>query len=125
VISIKKLLAKDTEAEHVLMHVVRILIEGIGQHAAAGRAEDFARFRKSIQEAADALVENISPAEILVKAGSVLNALEDHNRRSTRHHQLQTAELQNMVKMLTGTVSAVSAASNDNIYGHSAKSKGK
>jgi GGDEF domain-containing protein len=114
VISIKKFLALDTEADQTLMHVVRILIQGIGEHAIEGDAGEYARFRNSIQEISDALMDGISPAELLVHAGSVLNALEDYNGRTAAHQHLQTGELQHMVKMLTSTVKAVTAASNAN-----------
>jgi GGDEF domain-containing protein len=114
VISIKKFLALDTEADQTLMHVVRILIQGIGEHAIEGDAGEYARFRNSIQEISDALVDGISPAELLVHAGSVLNALDDYNGRTAAHQHLQTGELQHMVKMLTSTVKAVTAASNAN-----------
>jgi len=114
VISIKKFLLLDTEADQALMHVVRILVEGIGEHAIEGEAGDRVRFRNSIKEVSDALGNGISPAELLVRAGSVLNALDDHNGRAARHQRLQTEELQNMVKMLASTVKVVSAAGNSN-----------
>lgn len=97
------------------MHIVRILIAGIGQHSIAGDAADCAQFRDSITALSDVLVDDISPPDLLTLAGSVLNRLEDHNRRTVRHHRLQNAELQNMVKMLASTIGAVSAASNANV----------
>jgi len=115
VISIKKFLSLDTESEQTLTHVMRILVEGIGQHAAAGDAEDCARFRETVREFLDGLVDGISRAELLVRAGSVLNGFEDYNHRTIKHQRLRTEELQNMVKMLASTVKVVSAASNSNV----------
>jgi GGDEF domain-containing protein len=114
VISIKKFLL-SSETDQTLMHVVRILIQGIGACAVGGEAEDCARFRDSVQEVSNALAGEVPPAELLVHAGSVLQALEDHTRRAMRHQHLQNLELQNMVKMLTTTVGVVSSVSNANV----------
>ena len=97
------------------MHVVRVLVQGIGQHAVAGEADECLRFRESIKEVSDALVDDIAPADLLVHAGSVLSALESHNRRTTSRLHLQQMELQNMLKMLTSTVGIVSAVSDANV----------
>lgn len=111
VISIKKFLSLSSKAEQAPMHVVRLLLQGIGQHVVAGDAGDVGRFRKTIEEVSDALEDEIAPAELLVHAGSVVQALEDLTGRTTRLQHLQTAELQNMVRMLTSTVGVVSTAS--------------
>jgi diguanylate cyclase (GGDEF)-like protein len=115
VISIKKFLSQnDTEEDRTPLHVVRILVQGIGEHAAPGDTDDCARFRESMEAVAGALVDEIAPEELLVQAGFVLKGLEDHSRRALRHHTLQTAELQNMLKMLTSTVGTISEASKSN-----------
>jgi diguanylate cyclase (GGDEF)-like protein len=115
VISIKKFLSMNTETEQALMHVVRLLVQGIGQYIVTGEAPDAARFRKNIEDISAALEDRIAPAELLVHGGSVVQALEDYTGRTTRQHHLQTAELQTMVKMLTSTVGVVSAASNTSV----------
>jgi diguanylate cyclase (GGDEF)-like protein len=115
VISIKKFLSLDKEAERAPMHVVRALIQGIGEHAIAGEADDCARFRECIRTISDALIDGIAPEQLLVHTGAVLRALEDHNRRTSRQMALHFAELQNMVKMLTGTIGAVSVTGSANI----------
>ena len=114
-ISIKKFLSADNEAERAHMHVVRILIQGMGEYAVGGEADDCDRFREHVRKILDALNVEVTPEELLVQAGSVLNALEDHNHRVTRQHVLHSTELQNMLKMLTLTLGAVSEASNANI----------
>jgi diguanylate cyclase (GGDEF)-like protein len=116
VISIKKFLTQNADENQTLMHVVRVLIDGVGQHAMTGEVGDGALFRETVMKVSDALVDTLSTAEILELAGSVLKALEDHNDRITKHRRLQTLELHNMVKMLTSAVGAVSAASNANIH---------
>jgi GGDEF domain-containing protein len=115
VISIKKFLSSDNEAERALLHALRLLVQGIGQHAVDGDAAESLRFRESMQKVYDALSEEIAPSELLVLAGSVLNGLEDHNRRTSIHFRLQTAELQNMLKMLTFTVGVVTSLGNTNV----------
>ena len=114
-ISIKKFLALNTEAEQTLMHVVRLLVEGIGRHVVASDPSEGARFRTSVEEVSGKLEEEISPAELLVQAGSVVRALGDHASRTTHDIQAQIAELQNMVKMLATTVSAISTAGANNV----------
>lgn len=114
-ISIKKFLSSDSEAERALLHVVRILIQGMGEHAIPGEAGDNARFRESVRKTSDALLGEITPEDLLVHAGAVVKELEDYNRRTARQHSLHSTELQHMVKMLTNTVAAVSAAGDANL----------
>lgn len=114
-ISIKKFLLQHAKPGNALMHVVRILVQGIGQHAVAGEPGDCERFGESIKKISAALTDDIGPEDLLVHTGSVLKGLEDHNRRAAGHYRFQTTELQNMVKMLTSTVGKISAISQDNI----------
>jgi len=114
VISIKKFLTSNTE-DQTLLDVILVLIQGIGEHAVAGNLNDIERFRESIKEIALALAGDISPADLLVRAGAVLQCLEDHNSRAIRHQNLQTAELQTIVRMLTYTVGAISASGHANL----------
>jgi diguanylate cyclase (GGDEF)-like protein len=108
VISLKKFLSPNTE-DQTTMRVVRLLVQGIGQHSISGDANDGARFRESMEEISEGLVDGISAADLNVRAGSVLRGLQDHNGRTARQQQLQTAELQNMLKMLSYTVGVISA----------------
>lgn len=114
-ISIRKFLSQDGEAQQALMHAVRVLVQGIGQCAVEGDSEDSARFRESMQRISDALAERITAEDLLVQAGSVLKALEEYNRRTTRQTRLQAMELQNMLKMLTSTIGVLSVASDANV----------
>ena len=114
-ISLKKFLSKDEEAGRAMIAAVRILMQGIGEHSVAGEVETCVRFRDSVQEITDAVVDDISPDQLLVHANSVVSALDQHNRRVTRQRNLQLAELQNMVKMLTSTVGIVSSVSDTHV----------
>ena len=97
------------------MHVVRILVGGIGQHAGDGDANESAAFREAVKEFTVALETGISSADLLVRAGSVLSGLDEHKRRHLRQQHLQMTELKNMVKMLTATVGGISVGSNTNV----------
>lgn len=110
-ISIRKLLYPDSEAEQARIHAVRALVRGIGQHAVEGDPEECSRFRESMNEISDVLADDISPSDLLVQTGSALKALEDHNRHATRQLRLQALELQHMLKMLTSTIGVVSSVS--------------
>jgi diguanylate cyclase (GGDEF)-like protein len=115
VISIKKFLKSDRETDRTLLHVIRLLIHGIGEHTLVGEPGDGARFHHCIQEVSEALTEDIEPEDLLVHAGSVVKALEDHNRLTSLQQAQHSAELQNMVKMLTSTVRSVVAAGDTNV----------
>ena len=98
-ISLKKFLSKDDEAEHTLSRAVQMLIEGISKHAPLGDPEVCLRFRESIQEISDVLSTVDNPKAVLAQVSSVVQALEDHSRRTARNHKLQIVELQSMMKM--------------------------
>lgn len=114
-ITLKQFLSTGQEADHTAMHVVRLLVQGIGQHAAIGDSEESTSFREKMTEASEAIIDTISPADLLVRAGWVLNELEQHTHRTERVHRLQNTELQNMVKMMAASLSTVSATSKVNI----------
>ena len=114
-ITLKQFLSTGQETDRTAMHVVRLLVQGIGQHAAAGDSEEDTSFREKMKEASDALIDTINPADLLVRAGWVLNELEQHTRRGDRIHRLQNTELQNMVKMMASALSNISATSKVNI----------
>jgi diguanylate cyclase (GGDEF)-like protein len=105
----------NTQADQTLIRVVRILVQGIGQYVNDGDSDDCAVFRVSINELSDSIVDGIEPEELLVRVGSVLKGLGDLTRHTAKRQSLQTAELKNMVKMLTATVSGISAIGNANV----------
>ena len=109
-ISIKKLLSADKEIETASIQAIRILIHGIGEHAAAGETDVVARFEESIQEILGVLEEDLTPGQLLAQANSAVSVLEGHNRRTARYRSLQTVELQKTVAMLLSTVRIISAA---------------
>jgi diguanylate cyclase (GGDEF)-like protein len=114
VISIKKFLNSDNENERALTHALRTLIQGISDHTITGAPGDAGRFRESIQKLNESLGGDITHEELLVQAGSIVKALEDHNHRVARQHAQHSAELQNMVGMLTSALAEVSSGGEAN-----------
>jgi GGDEF domain-containing protein len=94
-------MSSKPESEQTLIRVIRILVQGIGQHAIEGDPDESTLFPESINGLSDSLVDGIEP--------------EDYTRRTAKRQSLQTAELKNMVQMLTATVGGISAVSNANV----------
>jgi hypothetical protein len=95
--------------------VVRLLVQGIGEHAVFADAGESSRFRDRIKGIAQSLDDDSNNDELLAQAATVIGAMEEHNLRASRHWGLQTIELQHMVQMLTATVRTVSATSDVNV----------
>jgi diguanylate cyclase (GGDEF)-like protein len=114
VISLKKFLA-DNETEASLLRMVKLLLQGIVLHSMEGDPADQARFRDSIAIVERRLDEEVSTPELPVLAGSALQAIEDYNQRTNKYLRQQRVEFQTMLKMLTSTVSAITAAGDLNV----------
>jgi diguanylate cyclase (GGDEF)-like protein len=113
VISIKRYLSNN-DAVPALLQVVRLLVQGIGEHAVFADAGESSVFRDRIKGVVQSLGDDSDPEELLKKATTVIGALEEHNLRASRHWGLQAIELQHMVQMLTSTVRTISASSDVN-----------
>jgi GGDEF domain-containing protein len=115
VISLKHFLSQNTEHDRTTLHVVRLLVEGIGKHTVAGDADDRERFRGKITEISAALTDAIAAEDLLVRIGSVLSEFELYNHRTAKQRHLQNAEMQNVVKMLTSALASISTTSKANV----------
>jgi GGDEF domain-containing protein len=111
VISLKKILQDDGATEETLLRIVRLLLQGIQQHAIEGDPEDVNWLRAGIQRLTNSLEGELTVSELLVQAGSVLQTLEDYNRRTTRYLKRPTGEWQAAVIML---ISAIASMHPDN-----------
>jgi GGDEF domain-containing protein len=112
VISLRKFWSAEPLAhDDALFRVVRLLLQGIALHAVEGDRDDRDKFRADMENMSAGLERDPSPAALLMTTGSALKALEDYNQRTSRFVRLQGAELQNMIAMLTRTVSALGAGS--------------
>ena len=103
-ISLKKILQDDDAAEETLLRVVRLLLQGIQQHAIEGDPDDLGVFRMSFQRLTAALEGALTASELLVQAGSALQTLEDYNRRTTRYLRRPAGEWQAVVTMLISAI---------------------
>lgn len=109
-ISFKRYMTAPPDESGAYRRIISLLVQGIGVHAVEGNRDDFDRFRADLDHiqaaTADAAVD-----QQLVSAGSAIQALKDYNQRTTRYLRLQSAELQNMVSMLTQTVVTIGSGS--------------
>ncbi len=109
-ISLKKILQDDDAAEETLLRVVRLLLQGIQQHAIEGDPDDLGGFRTSIQRLTTALEGGLTVSELLVQAGSALQTLEDYNRRTARYLKRPAGEWQAVVTMLISVIAGMPTA---------------
>jgi hypothetical protein len=110
VISLKKIPQDDGAAEETLLRIVRLLLQGIEQHAIEGDPEDVHGFRTGIQRLTDSLEGDLTVSELLVQAGSLLPTLQDYNRRTTRFLKRPAGEWQAAVIMLISALTAMQPA---------------
>ena len=109
-ISLKKIPQDDGAAEETLLRIVRLLLQGIEQHAIEGDPEDVHGFRTGIQRLTDSLEGDLAVSELLVQAGSLLPMLQDYNRRTTRFLKRAAGEWQAAVIMLISALAAMQPA---------------
>jgi len=110
VISLKKILQDDGATEETLLRIVRLLLQGMEQHAIEGDPADLHAFRAGIQRLTDSLEGDLTVSELLVQAGSVLPTLQDYNRRTTRFLKRPAGEWQAAVIMLISALAAMQPA---------------
>ncbi len=113
-ISLKKFLA-DNETEAALMRMTKLLLQGIVLHSMDGDPVDYARFRDRVAQIERRLDEEIQATELVELSKSALQALEHYNRLTNQYLRQQSAEFLSMVRMLTSTVSAITAAGDANV----------
>lgn len=107
-ISLKKILQDDGSTEETLLRVIRLLLQGMQDHAIEGEADDLGGFRTSIQRLIAALEGSLTETELLVQAGSALHTLEDYNRRTARYLKRPVGEWQAVVTMLISAIVGLS-----------------
>lgn len=101
---------RSSETDQSRMQALRLLVLGIGLHSVEGTTEDRCRFRESMQQISEGLADDLPADQLLARAGSILEALDEHNRLAVAQMRLQADELRNMVEALTTTISTNSAA---------------
>ena len=114
-ISLKKILQDDGATLDTLLRVVRLLLQGIEQHAIEGDPDDLGGFRTSIQKLTSALEGELTASELLVQVGCALHTLEDYNRRTLRHLRRPTGEWQAAVTMLVSAIAAMQTGNGEQV----------
>ena len=109
-ISLKKNLPDDGATEETLLRIVRLLLQGMEQHAIEGHPNDVHGFRTGIQRLTDSLEGDLTVSELLVQAGSLLPTLQDYNRRTARFLKRPAGEWQAAVIMLISALAATQPA---------------
>ncbi len=109
-ISFKRYMTSADETP-AFRRIIALLLQGIGLHSVEGSRDDYDRFRADLEHIQGATGAEASVDELLVAAGSALQALKDYNQRTSRYLRLQSAELQNMIGMLTQTVVTIGSGS--------------
>lgn len=114
-ISLRKFWSQGPGSTEELLRIIRLLLQGIALHAVEGDRQDYEKFRGDMQRFLAEVDASPSPAVMLITTGSALKALEDYNHRTTRYVRMQGAELQNMIGMLTKTVTTLGRGSDQSM----------
>ena len=114
-ISLKKVLQDDGAGEETLLRLVRLLLEGIERHAVEGDPDDLGGLRTSIQQLKNSLKGDLAVPDFPVQAGSVLQALDEYNRRTVRYLKRPAGEWQAVVTMLISAIAGMPAADGEKV----------
>ena len=95
--------------------MAHLLLQAMGLHAVEGDRTEYDRFRAAIAVLQSSLVEDPSPDNILITAGTAVKKLGDHNWHTSQFIRAKGIELQSIVGMLTNSMSQVSTASRTSI----------
>ena len=97
--------AGKDQSEDAHQHVLALILQGLAMHAVQGEPAGHERFRAGIEGfAATLAAADTEAAELLVAAGGVIRAIEEHSRTTNAFMAKQHAELNHMVSMLTQTI---------------------
>jgi len=99
------------EERIALRRVISLLLNGIATRAVQGDRGEYEAFQKTMQRIQESTGAEASADELLVTAGSALQALDEFSQRTTQTIRKQGIELQNIISMLTRTVISISAGS--------------
>jgi hypothetical protein len=114
-ISLKKILQDGGATEETPVRVVRLLLQGIQDHAIESEVDDMGEFRMSLQRLTATLEGSLTPTELLLQAGSALQTLQDYNRRTARYLKRPAGEWQAVVTMLIAAITGMLSADEQTI----------
>lgn len=101
-LSLKRFL-NGSEEEHALRRVVSLLLEKIGSAAVEGDSSEHAAFCTEMNQLRERAEGEATPEHLLITTGSVVQAMENYNRRTTALLRRQGGELQSIVSMIAET----------------------
>ncbi|HLJ17244.1 MAG TPA: GGDEF domain-containing protein [Bryobacteraceae bacterium] len=115
--SLREYLFTNTPATpgNAYRRVIGLLLRGISLHAIEGDRSEYHRFRADIDKLESSITPEAPPPEVLRVAGAVTRLLEDYNQRTKRFVRRRGIELQKMIAMLTETVIAIGAGSEQSV----------
>ena len=105
----------SSESGGSLTDVIRLLIESIECQAVEGAPEEIGLFQQSTQEVLAALDSNAPQDELLSRAASAMEAMQRYHQHMVEYIRHPAVELQEKVKSLTATITAIGGTSCDSI----------
>lgn len=99
-----KKLSYTLEAAEAYLRTTQLLLQAIGLHAIEGDPQEYATFRTTIEGLQSKVAENTPLAEGLLAVGAAAKAMHDYGIRTTRFIKAQSAEWQELVRMLIGAI---------------------
>jgi len=100
-----------SEEQAALRRVISLLLDGIATRAVQGDRAEYESFQRNMQRIQETAGAEGPHDELLVAAGSAIQALDEYSQRTTRVIRKQGEELQNIISMLTRTVISIHAGS--------------
>lgn len=98
-----------TRSEDEIGHrkVISLLLSGISEHGVCANAAEIETFRDEMQKFRETADADCSLDQLFVVAGATIQALDSCNARTARFIRRQSAEMQNMLSMLTQTIISI------------------
>jgi GGDEF domain-containing protein len=115
VISIRKYLQADRQAEESLAQLCRVLLAGMEQSAAQSESAESTRVLESTQSVLAGMDAGVPTAELLENASRTVAAFQQHHCHVVEQAQWPVADLRAQVKVLTAAITEVSSSSHENI----------
>jgi len=106
---------KDADSETTYRRIIALFLEAIATHSVEGELADHERFREEIGKIEKSLTPDTSMSDLLLLSGGVVQAMQDHNERTSKFIRRQSSELQHMVSMLTKTVISIGDSSKQSV----------
>lgn len=111
-ISLKKLMASNTDDEPALSRVVWLILEAVACHAVESDAGEREQFQAVLRQIVKKMEESTRNSTTFVLAGEAIKSIETYNRGVQRAVHSKVRELQSIVSLFTRSMLTVSKGSN-------------